>query len=602
MNTAIMSFRQALALTNFTDDQKYPMPSNDTPPRPSWRPTLIGKHYAVACGHYLAAAAAARILERGGNAVDAGVSAAMALAVLQPDIVSFSGVAPTLVYQKNSGAVHSLAGLGWWPQSTDIERLRSEGNGVVPEGLLRTVIPAAPATHIEALLHFGTISFEEAAAAAHEIARDGFAAYPVFVRHMEKFQEKYRRWPSSAAVYLPQGRPPRVGEIFRQEQLSRSIAGMMQAERSAPGNRATKLRAARDYYYKGPIAEGIAQYHSEHRGFVTREDLAAFEVAVEKSISCDYKTHQIHSCDTWCQGISLLQSLKILEGIDLAALGHNSPAYIHMVCEALNLAFADREAYVGDPRFVDVPVAGMLSTQYAELQRARINASKAFGALPAPGKPPGTRRDPFIPALSSYPAAVPGMALDTIYCCVVDAVGNAYSATLSDNARDTPVIPSLGGTISSRGAQGRLEAGHPAEVRPGKRPRLTPSPALALCNGEFSMGFGTPGGDVQTQAMLQVYLNIHEFGMTVQQAIEQPRFSTFLFPNSFSPHAVGKFNVENRLPGSTITALKKLGHDVQLWADLTPAAGAVCAVRRDPETGWLHAGADPRREAYAIAW
>src|SRR5690606_27786520 len=149
-------------------------------------------------------------------------------------------------------------------------------------------------------------------------------------RHFEKFHEKYRRWPSSAALYLPDGRPPAVGEIFRQEQLARSIAGMMQAERNAPGNRAAKLRAARDYYYKGTIADGIAAFHREHRGFVTKDDLAAFEVPVEKSISCDYKTHQIHSCDVWCQGISLLQALKILEGVDLTALGHNTPSYIHV--------------------------------------------------------------------------------------------------------------------------------------------------------------------------------------------------------------------------------------------------------------------------------
>jgi gamma-glutamyltranspeptidase/glutathione hydrolase len=578
------------------------MTLNDTPPRPSWRPTLIGKRYAIACGHYLAAAAAARILERGGNAVDAGVTAAMALAVVQPDIVSFSGVAPTLYYEKKSKSVHSLAGLGYWPQATDRARLKAEGGGVVPEGLLRTVMPAAPATHIEALLHFGTISFEEAAGAAHELARDGFAAYYVFVRHLEKYQDKYRRWPSSAALYLPGGRPPRVGEIFRQVQLARSIEGMMEAERKAAGNRAAKLRAARDYYYKGPIAEGIAVYHREHRGFVTKEDLAGFEVPVEKSIRCSYKGREIHSCDTWCQGISLLQGLKILEGADLKSLGHNTPAYIHMVAEALNLAFADREGYVGDPRFVEVPVTGMLSDEYGKLLRARIDRNKAFGKLPPPGKPPGATREPFIPNLSDYPAAVPGAAPDTIYCCVADAEGNVYSATLSDNARDTPVIPSLGGTVSSRGAQGRLEAGHPAEVFPGKRPRLTPTPALALQNGEFFMGFGTPGGDVQTQAMLQVYLNITEFGMTVQQAIEQPRFGTFIFPNSFSPNAIGRFNLEARFPKETIAALKSLGHPVECWSNLAPAAGAVCAIVRDQNTQWLHAGADPRREAYAIAW
>ncbi len=578
------------------------MPSTETPPRPSWRPTVIGKHYAVACGHYLAANAAARILERGGNAVDAGVAASMALAVLQPDVVSFSGVAPTLVYRRADRSVHSLAGLGWWPQATDVARLRSEGGGVVPEGLLRTVMPAAPATHIAALLNFGTLGFEETAAAAHEIARDGFAAYPVFVRHLEKFEAKYRRWPSSAEVYLPEGRPPRVGEIFRQPQLARSIEGMMQAERNAPGGRVEKLRAARDFYYKGPIADGIAAFHREQRGFVTREDLAAFEVPVEPAIHCTFRGQQVYSCDVWCQGISLLQALKIIEHDDLGALGHNTPAYVHLLGEALTLAFADREGYVGDPRFVHVPVAGMLAESYARTQRSRIDVARAFGGLPPPGTPPGAERAGFLADLSSYPVAAPGAALDTIYCCVVDRDGNAYSATLSDNARDTPVIPSLGGNISSRGAQGRLEPGHPSEVRPGKRPRLTPTPALALREGEFAMGFGTPGGDVQTQAMLQVFLNITEFGMAVQEAVEAPRFGSFLAPSSFSPHGIGTFNLEGRFPASMFAALQQLGQPVHAWPDLTPAAGAVCAIRRDPQTGWLHAGADPRREAYALAW
>lgn len=578
------------------------MERNETPPRPSWRPTLIGKRYAVACGHYLAAAAAARILERGGNAIDAGVAAAMVLAVVQPDIVSFSGVAPTLIYRKTDRKVHAIAGLGYWPEGVDVERLRKEGNGAVPEGILRTVMPAAPATHIEALGRFGTISFEEAATLAYEIARDGFAAYPVFVRHLEKYEDKYRRWPSSAALYLPRGRPPRVGEIFRQEQLAQSIAGMMEAERRAGGDRQAKLRAAHDYYYKGPIADAIAAFHRDNSGFVTKDDLVGFKAPVEPSIRCSYKGYEVHSCDVWCQGISLLQSLKILEGVELSSLGHNSPAYIHQLAEALNLAFADREAYVGDPRFVNVPVAGLLAEDYAAQQRARIRRDQAFGKLPLPGKPAGATREPFVPVLSSYPAAVPGAAPDTIYCCVVDAEGNAYSATLSDNARDTPVVPALGGTVSSRGAQGRLEPGHPSEVKPGKRPRLTPTPALALRDGEFFMGFGTPGGDIQTQAMLQVYLNIVEFRMTVQQAIEQPRFGTFIFPNSFSPHAIGKLNVENRFPETTIDSLKALGHPVELWSNLAPAAGAVCVIMRDPESGWLHAGADPRREAYSIVW
>lgn len=573
-----------------------------TPPRPSWRPNLMGKRYAVACGHYLAATAAMRILERGGNVVDAGVSAAMALAVLQPDIVSFSGVAPTLVYRRADNAVHSIAGLGYWPAHVDIDRLRAEGNGVVPDGVLRTVMPAAPATHIEALRRFGTVSFEQAAGAAYEIARDGFAAYPVFVRHFERYQDKYRRWPSSAALYLPNGRPPRVGEVFVQAQLAKSIGAMIDAERKAPGGRDAKLCAVHDCYYKGPIAEGIAAFHRDMRGFVTKDDLAGFRAPVEKSISVQYKNYTVHSCDVWCQGISLLMALKTLEGIDLAAMGQNTTSYVHHVLEAFNLAFADREGYVGDPRFIDVPVTGLLSDSYAAAQRKRINEASAFGTFPEPGLPENRRRDPFIPDLARFPAAEKGAAPDTIYCCVMDAEGNTYSATLSDNARDTPVIPSLGGTVSSRGAQSRLEPDHPSVVAPGKRPRLTPAPALALEGDRMFMGFGTPGGDVQTQAMLQVFLNIVEFGMTVQQAIEQPRFGTFTGPNSFSPHSVGKVNLESRFPEATFDALSKLGHPVESWFPLAPAAGAVCAVMRDPKTGWLHAGADPRREAYAIVW
>lgn len=576
---------------------------SETPARPSWRPNLIGRSYAVSCGHYLGTATAVRILERGGNAVDAGVAAAMAMAAAQPEIVSFSGVAPTLIYERSTKAVHSLAGLGYWPEGVDVGRLRAVGGGVVPDGVLRTVVPAAPATHIEALARFGTISFEEAAASAHEIARDGFAAYPVFVRHLEKFAAKYRRWPSSAALFYPNGRAPRVGEIFVQAQLARSIEGMMAAERNAKGGRAAKLAAARDYYYKGPIAEGIAQFHREEGGCLTREDLANFHVPLESSISCDYKHYTIHTCDVWCQGIVLLQALKTLERVDLAALGHNTLAYVHTLAEALNLAFADREAYVGDPRFVDVPVAGMLSEEYATAQRARIDGARAFGKLPRPGGPPGVTREPFVPDLDAFPKAAPGTALDTTYCAVVDADGNAYSATLSDNARDTPVVPSLGGTVSSRGAQGRLEPGHPSCVQPGKRPRLTPAPALALRDGEFCMAFGTPGGDVQTQAMLQAFLNIVEFGMTLQQAVEQPRFGTFIFPNSFSPHAIGALNIEQqRFPNEVVEGLKRLGHAVESWSNLAPAGGAVCAVARDPETRWLHACADPRREAYAMVW
>jgi len=574
---------------------------------PSFRPTVAGNHYAVATGHYLATAAAMRILDGGGNAVDAGVTAAMALPMLQPDMVSFAGVAPTLIYLAKENRVISLAGLGYWPAATDINRLISAGNGEhVPEGLLRTVMPAAPATHIEALRRYGTISFEQAATAAMEIARDGFAVYPLLASNIEYVAEQFARWPDNARVYLPGGKPPQVGDVLKQEELGRTIFRMIEAERAARGDRDKKLRAVHDYFYRGAIADTIAEYHKGHDGFVTKADLAGFEVPVEDSIRADYRGYEVHSCDVWCQGIVLLETLKILEGYDLQALGHNSIAYLHVIDQALNLAFADREAYSGDPKFVKMPRAGMLADAYATKQRARIDMQRAFPTLPDPGYPDGAPA----PYLLHERAKGEGRGVEralqpgTIYGCVIDREGNGYSATLSDPQYDTPVIPGLGFAVSGRGCQSRLTPGHPSLVAPGKRPRLTPNPSLAFKDGKLFMAFGTPGGDVQSQAMLQVFLNIAEFGMPVQQAIEVSRISSSSFPNSFAPHGYlpGRLNVENTLPKDTVEALRALGHDIDVWPQFPGQNGGVCAVMQHPGTGQRHAGADPRREAYAAAW
>ena len=564
----------------------------------SLRPTVMGRNHAVATGHYLATLAAMRVLDAGGNAVDAGVTAAMALAVVQPDIVSFAGVAPTLIYMEKEGRVVSIAGLGYWPAATDLARLISAGDGKsIPEGVLRTVMPAAPATHIEALRRYGTISFEQAATPALELARDGFAVYPFFANSVADSAQKYRRWPESAQLFLPAGRPPRIGERFVQAELARSIGGMIEAERAARGDRDKRLRAAHEFFYRGPIAQAVADYHAKHDGFVTAADLAGFEAPVEAPISIGWRGYEVHSCDVWCQGITLLETFKILEDTDFARLGHNTPEYIHRVAQALDLAFGDREAYVGDPKFVQVPTAALLSDAYAASQRARMDPGRAFGAMPAPGLS-AARVD------LQVSRGATAMAPDTIYAAVMDGQGNAYSATLSDTSYDTPVIPGIGMVMSSRGQQSRLAAGHPAQVAPGKRPRLTPSPALALRDGKPFMCFGTPGGDVQAPAMLQVFLNATQFGMQLQQAVEAPRFQSANFPNSFPPHDYfpGRLCVEENLPHGSIDALRALGYDLEVLPALPPKGGGVCAVMRDPQTGMKHAAADPRRECYALAW
>lgn len=563
----------------------------------SLRPTLMGSNHAVATGHYLATLAAMRVLDGGGNAVDAGVTAAMALAVVQPDIVSFAGVAPTLIYMEQEGRVVSLAGLGYWPAATDIGRLISAGDGKsIPEGLLRTVMPAAPATHIEALRRYGTISFEQAATPAMELARDGFAVFPFLANSIAESADKYRRWPESAKLFLPAGRPPRIGERFVQAELARSIAGMIEAERAARGDRDRRLRAAHDYFYRGPIAQAVADYHARHGGFVSAADLAGFEAPVEAPIRIGWRGYEVHSCDVWCQGVTLLETMKILEDSDFARLGHNTPAYIHRVTQALDLAFGDREAYVGDPKFVKVPTAELLSDAYAASQRARMDPRRAFPGMPAPGLS-GSHAE------LQVARGATAMAPDTIYAAVMDRHGNAYSATLSDTSYDTPVIPGIGMVISSRGQQSRLAPGHPSQVAPGKRPRLTPSPAMATRDGKPFMCFGTPGGDVQAPAMLQVFLNATQFGMQLQQAVEAPRFQSANFPNSFPPHEYfpGRLCVEENLPQASIEALRALGYDLEVLPRLPPKGGGVCAVMRDAQ-GLKHAAADPRRECYALAW
>lgn len=568
----------------------------------AWRPTIVGSHYAASCGHYLATAAAIRALDAGGNAVDAGVTAAIALSVLQPDVVSFAGVLPALIYMKSDNAVISLAGLGYWPAATDLGRLRAEGGDSVPQGILRQIVPAAPATHVEALRRFGSFTYEQAATPALQLARDGFYLYPILRDSIEQHAADIDRYAENAAIFRPGGRTPRVGSRLVQANLAGTIGRMIEAERRAAGDRRAKLRAVHDCFYRGEIAAEIAAFHAKNHGFLTREDLAGFEVPVEASISTTYKGIEVHACDAWCQGIVLLQALKTLEDIDLAALGCNSPQYLHVITQALDLAFADREAYVGDPKFVKVPTAQLLSTEYAARQRARIDLARSPGRMPEPGEIPDVNR-PSLASLMPAKGTVP-LAPDTIYSCVADAQGNAWSATPSDTMYDTPMIEGLGINISTRGMQGRLNPLHPCSIEPGKRPRLTPSPALALKDGRFHMAWGTPGGDVQSQSMLQVFLNVTVFGQQLQQAIESPRVGSFNFPNSFSPHAYlpGRLCVENRFPEETVNTLARMGYDIEMWAAKSWSMGAICSILRDSDTGLLHAGADPRREAYAMAW
>jgi len=569
----------------------------------AYRPVITGTRHMISAGHHAAAHAGFTILEAGGNAVDAGVAAGIALGVLQTDLVNFAGVAPMMIYQAKTREVVTIDGLGTWPRAADINVFIQKHGGKMPPGILRTIIPAAPCAWITALEKYGTLRFGDVAQAAIRFARDGFAMHWLMAGFIEKNEKDYRRWPSTAEVFLPGGKPPGVGDVFVQSELGRTLQYMVDEEsaHSAQG-RSAGLRAAHDAFYRGDIAAAIAKYHREHEGWITMDDMAGYAVKFEPPVHTRFGEIDLYACGPWCQGPVLPQALNILSGLDLRGMGHNSTAYIHAVTEALKLAFADRHAYYGDPRFVDVPMESLLSEGHADARRKCIDPNHAAPGMPEAGAV--HHRAAPSPVMPKADKGDPPPAPDTSYVCVIDRHGNAFSATPSDASNATPVIPGTGLCPSSRGSQSWCHPDHPASVAPGKRPRLTCSPAMALRDGKAYMPFGSPGNDVQPQAMLQVFLNLHVFGMDLQSAVEAPRFATYSFPSSSEPHTYlpARLNLENRVARATGDALSALGHDIKWWPELEEAAGAVCAIRVNPHTGVLEGGADPRRLAYALGW
>jgi gamma-glutamyltranspeptidase / glutathione hydrolase len=352
------------------------------------RPTVAGTQHAVVTGHHLAAQAGFEILEAGGNAVDAGVGAGIAMAVLHPDQVNFAGVAPMLIYLAERDEVVSFDGLGTWPKRADPDVFARENGGHIPHGVLRTVVPAAPDAWITALERYGTLRFGDVVAAAIRFARDGFPMYGYLAKRIRERETHFRRWPQNQEIFLPDGKVPTPGQLFVQSDLAGSLQYMVDQENAAKAkDRAGGLAAARDAFYRGDIGKAIVDYHRTHGGWLTESDLAEFRVSTEAPLQIESHGMQVYACGFWCQGPALLQLLRLLEGRDLRGMGHNSPEYLHTLIEAVKLVFADREAYYGDPRFVDVPSKELLSTEYAARRAADLRPDRAWPACLRPATP-----------------------------------------------------------------------------------------------------------------------------------------------------------------------------------------------------------------------
>jgi gamma-glutamyltranspeptidase/glutathione hydrolase len=574
------------------------------------RPTLYGTRHAISAGHYLAAAAGFSVLESGGNAIDAGCAAGIALGVLNPHDVKFAGVAPIMI-RTHTGKVVTIDGLGYWPRKIPADLFMREHGGTMPLGILRTVVPAAPDAWITALRDFGTMSFGDVASAAIRIAKEGFGVWEHMLSFIVAEEHDLRKWPANAAIFLPGGKVPSLDDRFIQTDLAGTLQYMADEEAAAKGKgRVAGLQAAHDAFYKGDIAERIVKFHQENGGYLDREDMATFRSKYEPPVRISWRDMDVMTCGPWCQGPVVAHALRMLERAGLGGLAHNSPEYIHLVVEVLKTAFADREYRYGDPAFVDVGMDQLLSDERVSARVSAIRRDRAMPDMPPPLGDEPHRLDwladylkTLNPAREGEPAPAPGpRGGDTTYVCAIDRWGNAISATPSDGNWACPVVPGTGLLISTRGVQSRPDPRHPSGVAPGKRPRLTPNPAIAVRDDGSVFTFGTPEGDMQTQAMVQVFLNVFHFGMDLQPAIEAPRFATLSFPNSFQPpeHLPGQLNAEDRIPQGVLDDLGRRGHKVVKWPAYTRKASAVEAILMDRRSGFLRAGADPRQPAYAI--
>lgn len=577
--------------------------------RNTHRPPARGRKHMVVSGHALATHAAMRILDKGGNAVDAGVAGTICLSVLQPDMVSFAGVSPILIHDAKSGENRSISGLGWWPEKASTEYFIEHHGGKMPMGILRTVVPALPDACIQALQKYGTMTFGEIVADAQELASKGFPVHQFLSNGIREAEDSYRLWSENREIFLPDGMIPKVGSLFVQKDLGHTFDAMRQAEQravSGGANREAALSSARDEFYTGSIGKKITDYHLSHDGLLQQQDMADFSCELESPLSYEFGDYTILTTGAWSQGPVLPMALNTLQGIALSDMGHNSAEYIHTIAEALKLAFADRERLFGDPHFVDVPMTGLLSKKYGADRRKRIQKEAAWEFMPPSDDPfiaEGRQAPPsFRPDAEPMGLANQEHALDTSYICVTDQWGSFFSSTPSDMSFNTEIIPGTGLAVSSRGTQSWIVPGHPSSIAPRKRPRLTPTGCLILRKGNPWLMLGTPGEDMQCQSNLQVLLNITLFGMDPQEAVEAPRFGVFCYPGSFYPHTYtkGVLSLESRIPKNIAKTLGLWGHVLRPWPEWAWKAGGVCVIMRDGET--ITGGADPRRECCGMAW
>jgi gamma-glutamyltranspeptidase / glutathione hydrolase len=508
---------------------------------------------------------------------------------------------PVLIKMSGQPTI-AVSGVGVAPAKATVEFYKhrapeawEEPNNMPPvpvQGILSAITPGVFDGLILALEKYGTKSFAQVVQPAVEYASEGFPMPEEFGGMLRSYQRIIALWPDSTRFFYPAGQPTARGEIFREPTLAQTFRELANAEKKAHGNRQAKLRAVRDLFYKGDIARRMAAFSENNRGLIAYSDLANYHAEIDDPKVGTYRGYEIYKPGFWTQGPVMIEALNLLEGYDLKAMGHNSPQYLHTLVEAVKLAFADRDAYYGDPKFSKIPEEILLSKAYADERRKLINPEHA-----SMDHRPGNLGLPL--ALPSATASAAGAVNDTTCVNVVDSQGNAFSATPSGAWLPSVIAGDTGIPFTTRLQSFVMTPGHPNQLQPGKRPRVTLSPTLVTRNGKLEMILSTPGGDNQDQALLQVLLNIIEFDMTPQEAVEAPRFQTEHLFSSFGNHEFtpGRLNLESRIPIATGEALRAWGHRVALTGDWSNSSAPTVIWVHD---GVLNGGADPRRARFVF--
>jgi len=593
------------------------------------RPVIMGTRGVVTSGHYLASAGGFRIMGQGGNAVDAAAAMCFCLNLLEPHQNGLGGEVPVLVYSAKEGKTFAISGMGWAPEAFTIDWCRQHHIDLIPgDGYLPACVPAMVGTWALALARFGTMSFAQVLQPAIELAEHGFPVYSGLHEHLAENAQKYAElYPSTGELYCPGGQVPEVGEVLRNPDYASVLRAMCRAEAAAQARgRIAGIEAARDVFYRGEVAEKILDFIASspvqdasgaaHTGLLSYDDLAEWHASVEEPVTQNYRGLEVHKCPPWTQGPVFLQQLAILDGFDLRSLGHNSADYLHVWIECAKLAFADREAYYGDPLFDDVPLDVLLSEAYAAERRGLIGAEASCELRPGDvghGVPTyatfdvaaDNRRALGLRGRSSHdPDPGHGRGGDTTQLEAVDVRGNMVAATPSGGwIGSSPVIRGLGFPLGTRGQMFYLNPERPNALAPHKRPRATLTPTLVTRDDEPFMVFGTPGGDSQDQWTLQFFLNVIDFGMNLQEALDAPTVYSLHFPQSFYPRDAHPARVmaEGRIAREVIAELERRGHEMILDGDWVH--GKVMGIQYDKAHGVILGGASAKGNiGYAFGW